>query len=293
MKKTSSEIPTYDHLMATMKDGFAELSPQFQLSARYLIDNPGDVAVSSMRTIAANAGVQASTLVRLAQHLGFEGWPDFKQIFVGRLQAGPSGYAKKAKDIARPKRGSSLVMELFKAQHQNLLATETNSTEALHSAVELIEKGQQVHVAGFRASFAMAFTFQYLYRFFRNAVHLLGAGSASLEMGLRAIGSDDTVVVISFAPYSEEAVRTIEAARAAGCKLVAITDSHVSPVALVADASVIIGVESPSFFPSTVAGIATIESLIALLVSRGGSQVVERIERAERQLFATGAYIPI
>jgi DNA-binding MurR/RpiR family transcriptional regulator len=246
-----------------------------------------------MRAIAASAGVQASTLVRLAQHLRFEGWPDFKRIFVNRLQVEPSGYAKKAKDIARPKRGSSLVMELFKAQHQNLLATENNSTAALHSAVELIEKGRQVHVAGFRASFAMAFTFQYLYRFFRPAVHLVGGQSASLEMGLRAIEADDTVVVISFSPYSEEAIRTVQAARGVGCKLVAITDSNVSPVALAANASVMIGVESPSFFPSTVAGIATIESLIALLVSRGGSQVVERIERAERQLFETGAYVPI
>jgi SIS domain len=120
-----------------------------------------------------------------------------------------------------------------------------------------------------------------------SSIRLIGGQATTLEMGLRDIAKEDTAVVVSFFPYSEEAVSTANAARAGGCKLVAITDSDVSPVALPADASIIIGVESPSFFPSTVAAIATIESLIALLVSRGGDTAVKRIERTENPMFAT------
>jgi DNA-binding MurR/RpiR family transcriptional regulator len=290
MRTARQKISSYDELILVMKESFPELSLQFQLGAKYLIDNPGEIAVLSMRAVANKANVQASTLVRLAQHLGFEGWADFKQIFVDRLRTAPNGYAKKAKGITRQQNSNSLVADLFEAQHQNLLATEKNSRDVLRLSAKLIEEGRQVHIAGFRASFAMAFAFQYLYRFFRSSVHLIGGQAATLEMGLRDITKEDTVVVVSFSPYSEEAVSTANAARAVGCKIVAITDSDVSPVALPADTSIIIGVESPSFFPSTVAAIATIESLVALLVSRGGDTAVKRIERAENQLFATGAY---
>jgi DNA-binding MurR/RpiR family transcriptional regulator len=290
MNAIQPKISSYDDLLAVMKGSFLELSGQFQVGAKYIVDNPGEIAVSSMRTIASKANVQASTLVRLAQHLGFEGWPDFKQIFVDRVHTAPGGYAKKAKGITRQRNSNNLVADLFEGQHQNLLTTEKNNRDALAACAKLIEEGRHVHIAGFRASFAMAFAFQYLYRFFRPSVQLIGGQAATLEMGLRDIAKEDTVVVISFSPYSEEAISTANAARAAGCKVVAITDSDVSPVALPADASLIIGVESPSFFPSTVAGIATIEGLIALLVSRGGSTAVKRIERAENQLFATGAY---
>src|SRR5690606_5795413 len=70
---------TLDSLVATVRERYPDMSPQFQIGARHLIDFPERVPVESMRRIAAQAGVQPATLVRLAQSLGYTGWEPLRQ----------------------------------------------------------------------------------------------------------------------------------------------------------------------------------------------------------------------
>ena len=282
---------SYAALMDLIKARHAELSPQFQAGARYLADHPDDVAVSSMRSIAARAQVQSAALVRLAQQLGFAGWPELKAIFVERLRAGPSGYAAKAGALAgKEGKERDLVTEVFTVQQRNLAATESANHAALNAAASLLQAAPRVHVAGFRAAHPIAYTLHYLYRLLRPSVQLLSGQGGTLEMDLRALQAGEAVVVVSFAPYSSEALLVAQAARQAGCLVVAISDSAMSPLALQADASIVIAVDSPSFFPSIVAGVAAVESLVELLVARAGPDAVHAIGAAEKQLRALGAY---
>jgi DNA-binding MurR/RpiR family transcriptional regulator len=110
-------------------------------------------------------------------------------------------------------------------------------------------------------------------------------------MELRALTAQDAVVLISFAPYSAEIVRVAEAAKQAGAKLVALTDSAVSPIALKADHTILFSHESPSFFPSMSAAVAVAESLVELLISLEDEPAIKRLEDAEEALHRTGAYI--
>ena len=277
-------------LIAAIHAGYAQLSPQFQAGARYLVDHPDDVAVSSMRSIATRAQVQSSALVRLAQQLGFAGWPELKAIFVERLRGGQAGYAGKAGALAG--KGGELVSEVFAVQQRNLATTASANGEALLAAAGALEAAGRVHVAGFRAAHPVAYTFHYLYRLMRPSVQLLSGQGGTLEMDLRALQPGEAVVVISFAPYSSEALLVASKARQAGCFVVAISDSAMSPLALQAGASIVIAVDSPSFFPSIVAGIAAVESLAELLVARAGQPAVEALAAAETQLRELGAYAP-
>ncbi|WP_363217011.1 hypothetical protein [Mesorhizobium sp.] len=46
-----------------------------------MLDRPRDVALLSMRKLAREAGVQPSTMTRLAKRLGFGGFEDIRNIF--------------------------------------------------------------------------------------------------------------------------------------------------------------------------------------------------------------------
>jgi DNA-binding MurR/RpiR family transcriptional regulator len=185
----------------------------------------------------------------------------------------------------------SLTGEMFEVQRRNLEATHQQSEQALQKACALIEKAPAVHAAGFRACFPIAFSFVYVYRIFRASVHLVDGQGGSLEMQQRAFAKGDALVVASFAPYSREALQVTQAARAAGCRIVAITDSLGSPLSLLADETLLFTIHSPSFFPSVAAGVALSEALVELLASRAGKPVVRRIDQAEAQLFESGAYL--
>ena len=274
-----------------LRERYAALSPALQQIAKYVLDHPNDVVISSMRTVGLHAAVPPSTLVRFAQHFGYEGWPQFKQAMALEMGFGQEAYGERARSLLGRAGDRKLTSELFEVHRANLEATERLSGGALHKAAALLEKGNSVHAAGFRACFPLAFQFVYVYRLFRNDVHLIDGQGGSLEMQQRALGRGDVLVVISFAPYSREAVQVAEAAKAAGCKVLALTDSSASPLSLLADVTLQFAIDSPSFFPSITAGMALTESLLEVLAAQGGKAAVKRIESAEAQLFALGGYV--
>ena len=62
-------------LAATLEGAVA----QVERAAAYVLDNPGEIAVNSMRTLADAAGVKPNTLVRMARAVGFDGYEDFRE----------------------------------------------------------------------------------------------------------------------------------------------------------------------------------------------------------------------
>ncbi|MEM9104925.1 MAG: silent information regulator protein Sir2, partial [Pseudomonadota bacterium] len=57
------------------------LTPETRKAAAYVLENPNDVSVSSIREIAEAARVKPNTLVRMARSVGFEGYEDFREPF--------------------------------------------------------------------------------------------------------------------------------------------------------------------------------------------------------------------
>jgi len=270
---------------------FAALTPKLQAVARYIVDHPNEVVVRSMRSLAEASGEQPASFVRLAQQLGYAGWPELKAAFAEEMGLNSRSYGQRAQKLSGRGSRAALVGEMFDAQRRNLVDTEQLCAATLAKAAARLARAQAVHVAGFRASFPIAYSFAYGYRLFRPSVQLVDGLSGGLEMQLRAIGRQDCLVAISFAPYSREALMAVAAARQAGAGVIALTDSHASPLALQADAVVLFAAASPSFFPSIAAAVAVTEGLLELLVADAPPGVAARIDRAEQQLFESGAYL--
>ncbi len=283
---------SFEQLVALIRARFSDLSPQFQTGAAFLLDHPDEVAVSSMRKVAERAQVQPASLVRLSQQLGFPGWNELRDLFVQRVRTRPEPYASRARSLAAGSGRDGLARDLLAAQQHNLDATAAQNARVMLEAARVLRKARHVQVAGFRSCYAVAFGFVYGYRLFRPSVSLLGGEGGTLEMQLLGIERDSATVVVSFAPYSVEAVRVAEAALEKGSRLIAITDSAVAPIALNADKVLIFSHESPSFFPSLVAATALTESLVAQLLALEGAEALAQLEQAERSLNAKGAYVP-
>jgi DNA-binding MurR/RpiR family transcriptional regulator len=282
----------FDQLAALIRGRFPELSPQFQMGAAFLLDHPDEVAVSSMRKVAERAQVQPASLVRLSQQLGFPGWNELRDLFVARVRTRPEPLTSRARTLVKGQAKDALAHDMLVAHQHNLEVTAAHNARVTVDAAKLLRRASHVHVAGFRSCYPVAFGLVYGYRLFRSTVSLLTGEAGTLEMQLRGIERDSATIVVSFAPYSVEAARVAEAALEKGSKLIAITDSAVSPIALNADKVLIFSHESPSFFPSLVAATAIAESLVAHLLALEGTDAVQQLELAEQSLHAKGAYVP-
>ncbi len=280
-----------DEWTALVRERFPAMSPQFQIGARHLIDFPADVPVQSMRRIATAAGVQPATLVRLAQSLGYEGWDDMRQVFVRSMHQMPRRYAEQAQEVVRRRSTRGALGRHVTAQVGNLRLLEELNNEKLSVVVEVLQRARHVHIAGFRASHAPAYTLHYLYRLFRNSVSLLRGDAGLLEMELRSLQRGDAVVIIGFAPYSREGLRVAEAAQERGCRIIAICDSEVAPVARHAEAALLFSTETPGFFPSSASAMVLVEVLASRLLSKAGPRAIDALGLAEEQLHRSGAYL--
>ena len=278
-------------LLLHLKRQFATLSPQFRHAAKYLLDNPGEVPVRSMRKLAQDAQVQPITLIRLARLLGFEGWQDLREFFVGGFHDNAMQLSNRARKMIRETGSDRLLAAMLDAQQKNLMALSLQETGNIGKAAALIDAAPNVYIAGFRSSYPIAFSFFYLYRLFRSSVHLIQGTAGTLELEMRPLEAGDAVFMVSYDPYSQEMSRVVETAANAGCKLIALTDSLVSPIALRADCSLLFSASSPSFFPSTASALALVEILIAQLLAKKGEEAVRAITRTEGQLHQTGAYL--
>ncbi|MDH5749435.1 MAG: MurR/RpiR family transcriptional regulator [Rhodospirillales bacterium] len=277
-----------------MTDTFPSLSPQLQIAARHALDRPDDVALMSMRSLAASAGVHPSTMVRLARIYGYDSYTDFREMFQLRLRDRPAGYLARAKDLqARGAEGgkAELLMEVLSSNSNNLRNTfEGNDTRQFIACARALSKARKIYVVGLRSVYPVSFFFYYSCHMFRgNAVLLEGPGGTFAD-NLREFGPQDVIFAISFEPYTYETVRAVEYAKDRGGKAVVLTDSPVSPLAKNADHMLIIRNESPSFYHSISAAMATAEALISLLVAEGGDEALASIEESEKQLGSFDAY---
>jgi len=282
--------------IARIEGAFARLSPQLKQAARHVIDHPDDVALYSMRQLAAHADVHPSTMVRLAREMGFDGHAQFQEPFQERLRSKPKiSYVGGARDLqARGGSGntSSLVAEMFQLEcHAFKALSQGQNPDDIAKAADILCGARNIFAVGVRSMYPVAFYFHYACRMFTDNVHLVGGHGGTFADQLRGVHAGDVVLATSFSPYTRNTVRAVDYALDHGARIVAVTDSSVSPITRGKDTvTLIVGKESPSLFHSIVPAMAVIEALVMLMIARGGSGAIEALEDSEEQLNGFDAY---
>lgn len=286
----------FDDIITRIESAFSSLSPQLRRAARYVIDHPDDVALYSMRQLAAHADVHPSTMVRLARELGFEGHAQFQEPFQSRLRSRPKvSYAGHARDLqARGVNGNAqaLITELVQTEGSNLDAVLTEiGTGAIVEAANALCDARKIFYVGVRSLYPVAFYLHYASRMFKHNVELVDSHGGTFADQLRGVGKGDVVVATSFSPYSRSTVRAVDYATEHGAQVIAITDSSVAPIARhPGTVALVVRNDSPSFFHSIVPAMTVAETLVMLMIARGGEGALNDLEESEEQLNGFDAY---
>ncbi|WP_442593467.1 MurR/RpiR family transcriptional regulator [Parapusillimonas sp. JC17] len=277
-----------------IKEQFNQLSPTLQRAARYAIDNPRAIALNSMRTVASEAGLQASAMHRLARQLGFEGYEQLRSVYRGWLAQGTGSFSERATALQQHGGDGSerLLAELVEADTGSLRGmTAPDTMKALTTARDLLSQARHIYTVGLRSLFPAAFYFNYACgMFMRNTTLLSGVGGIFADE-LRRSRQEDALMIFSYEPYARDSVAAVRFARERGLKVIAVTDSVVSPIASHADALIVVANTTPSLFPSVVPALSVAQMLVALLVADGGTASLEEIKRSEAQLRDFDVYL--
>ena len=281
-----------EEIEALIGQRFNTLSPRQQQAARYIVDNPEEIALRSMRAVAGRAGVDPSTMVRLAQDLGFSGYDDMRECYRRKLMVGAGTWSGRLQKIRKKDANAATpVAEIIEQGQRNLEKTFSAETIAgLESAKQLLSQSRQFYVVGLRSMFPAAFYLHYACQMVNTKSVLLTGTGGTFADSLRYAARDDVVLAFSCRPYASDAVRAVEFMKRLGGKAIAITDSKVSPIAKLSDVVVVASNASTSLLPTVIPFMAIAEALAAMFVEATGETANEQIGRSEEQLLQFRAY---
>jgi DNA-binding MurR/RpiR family transcriptional regulator len=280
-----------------LRASFEDFSPQLREAARWVIDHPTDVALLSTREQARRAGVTPATMTRLAQRLGLPGYDNVRKLYADAVRRRPDSYRGRAEELLhrRDHEGdAALVQDIFASlTHHMQTLSSTAAIKRFTAAADLIARADHVFCLGLRSSFAVAYIFHYVRSLFGSSSVLVdGAGAGGVDM-LRAITGDDVLLAISVKPYARQTIDAASYANRQGTRIVAVTDSELSPLVPLADMAILVHTETPSFFHTMTSAFAAVECLAALVAARRGPAALAALEASEKQLAAFNTYLEL
>lgn len=281
-------------IVGRIEDCFESLSPQLQVAARHVLDAPDEVAIYSMREMATRASVKPATMVRLAIKIGYENYNELRNEFRRRISTPQTGYAARARRLQLrnlDNRDDGLVADIWDAERDNIEQTyQAITDEKLSDTANALIAAEKIYVVGLRKCFPVAYFFHYATRDFFVSCRLVQGYAGLFREEISHMTKEDIVLVIAFDPYTAETVEAANMARKSGAKIIAVTDSVVSPVAKDADYVFIAANRSPSFYRSLVGAMSIVQSIVAAVVTALGDRAVSTLELSDKRRRENNVY---
>ncbi|BFM51411.1 MurR/RpiR family transcriptional regulator [Marinomonas sp. THO17] len=231
-----------EQLQQAISRNYDNLSKRLQQVARFLLEHPNTVALETVASLAQQCGVPPSTLVRFAAAFEYNGFSEMQNLFRQSLveQTSTASYSERVKmnkKTAGNNINASDVLSEFSGNNAFSMSHMAHqfSPDTLNAAVDMLEHAQNIYLIGLRRAFPISSYFAYSLRHLNKTTHLIDGGGGMLVEQASNIRKDDVIIATTFSPYAQETVTVSEYAYAAGAKVIAITDSKISPLAAMSD----------------------------------------------------------
>ena len=272
---------------------YDEMSPQLQQAARYVLENPQEVALVSMRGLARNAGVQPATMTRLAKFMGLAGYEDIRAYYAKAIRMRADGFAARAmeRETTVPDQGSDLAQHMLQSLAAQITKlSEPESLARIQAVANRLNQARRIYVLGLRSCHSVAWHFHYVMTLLgEKTIHLDGPAGTGGD-GLLHATDKDVLLVVSISPYALHSLELAAAAREQGMAVITITDSEVSPLIAISEVAVLCSTESQTFFHTLTPALAISEVLCGLLASQDRLGALEALQNADRHLQSLNTY---
>jgi len=291
MNETNVLFPVLDRLAGELTD----LTPEVRKAATYVLENPKDVGVLTVREIAKAAKVNPNTVVRMARQVGFKGYDDFRAPFRDAIRSGAAEFPDRARwlqDVRKKGALGQVYADMVQHALRNIEDTFAGiSIEQLVAAATAIWESRNVYTLGVGVNNSNAHNFTYLASTGMVQFHAIPRPGSTPVDDLAWADKRDVLIAITCKPYRTEVVEAVKIAREQGLTIIGLSDSPASPIILGADHGFNLSVETPQFFPSSISIIALLETLLSIVVSVASEEIVDRVEKFHQRRHQLGLYV--
>ncbi|HEY0033564.1 MAG TPA: MurR/RpiR family transcriptional regulator, partial [Devosia sp.] len=199
----------FDALRSAILDRKHELPKRLTQVAAYALDHPDEIAFGTAASIALSAHVQPSTLVRFAQHFGFEGFSGLQSVFRARLRERNSSYEDRLRQLEENgpalTESSSIFNGFVLAAHRSLDALSAAiEADKLERSVSILANAETIYLIAKRRSYPISSYMAYAFGKLKVRFQLVGTAAGIDEDMLAMATPKDAAFAISFSPYAAE-----------------------------------------------------------------------------------------
>lgn len=249
-------------LMRMIQVKFPRLSKGQKLIAEYILKHYDKAAFMTAAKLGTSVGVSESTVVRFANELGFSGYPKLQKALQELIK-------NKLTTVQRIELSNNFISVesalkgVLKSDMENLRVTlEKIDYKTFDQVVNNIFEAKRIYIIGLRSSTALAEFLGFYLNLILDNVKVVAYGVSDIFEQMINISKDDLVIGIGFPRYAARTIESLTYAHSRGTKVVAITDSLLSPLASNADYTLIAQSNMASFVDSLVAPLSVINALI-------------------------------
>ncbi len=253
-------------VLKRINERYPHLSKGQKLLANYITEHYEKAVYLTASKLGQVVGVSESTVVRFANELGYDGYPSLQRALEELVKVRLTALQRMEVSKGRMDQ-SHILTSVLQADMDNIKATlEMADEEEFKKAVEVILHSRRIYILGVRSCASLAAFLGFYMNLLFDDVRLIHTNSVSetFEQMLK-IGAEDVVIGISFPRYSKRTVRAMEFAKSRGAKVVAVTDSDLSPLLPFSDYTLKARSDMVSFVDSLVAPLSLLNSLIVAL----------------------------
>jgi len=281
-----------ENILVKISDTFQELTPSQRKVAQYVYHNINEAFLLNSFQIAKTANVSEATVTRFLTNLGFSGFSEFKREIARQVLESFSTTQRLAESAEDLKARGNVFSEILQGDIENIQTlTATISDQLFEQAVNELCSARSIYVLGLRSSYALAFYLTFDLRFFLDKVILIKPGIGDMPEQVLGVTKDDVLVVISFRRYTRESFDIAEKIKKRAGFVIALTNSELSPVAKLADVTLVASTNIPTYIESYTAPMSLINALITAIALRKKDQAISALNKLETTLEEFQTYI--
>lgn len=270
-------------ILAAIQNRMGDFSKGQKLIANYILEFYDKAAFMTASRMGRTVGVSESTVVRFAAELGYDGYPvmqkALQEMILNKLTS------VQRIEVANDRFGDQDVLGTVLQQDIDKIRATMESVDrrVFDEAVDAIIGARRIYILGVRSSATIAFFLHFYFNYMFDNVHMVNASSPSevFEQFAR-VERDDVVIAISYPRYSRSAVQATKFCKESGAKIVAITDSHRSPVAAYADYLLLAKMDMVSLVDSLVAPLSLVNALLVAIGRKREKELARTFSNLER-----------
>ncbi len=257
-------------IIEQIKTDFSTYNKTRKRIASYILDNPTKCCFLTLHEFARETQSTEVTVLNFCRFLGQERYIEFRKALQSHMLKWTRP-VDRMKELGRQNGNwDELIKEIVKSEMKALKQTfEHNGPEQIRDFINLIRKAKRVFVAahGISRLFSIAIC---------HRLTLLGVDINSLDMDnpqktifrlLGCVPEDNLLIAISTPPYGKNTLATARMCLSRKIPVAAITDSPFSPLASMAEASLICPTELMGMTNSPTSIMAMIDVIAILFMA--------------------------